>query len=147
MRRQLVGRFGPDVIVDGEVDRALIGEIVFDDREQLVWLENLLHPRVAAEYLDWRARLAELPEPPDVCVTEVPLLYEVSAQDRFDAVVLVTAPDAVRAARTTVPVEQRSDRLIPDAEKALLADYVYVNTGSLEELDGFVVSVLENLRQ
>src|SRR5437763_6312157 len=60
VRRALVERFGPEVLVGAEVDRAAIGEIVFDDREELVWLEQLLHPRVAQEYLEWRDRLAQL---------------------------------------------------------------------------------------
>src|SRR4051794_961696 len=78
VRGALIGRFGPRVILeDGEVDRRAIGEIVFENREELVWLEQLLHPRVAQEYYDWRDRLARLPEPPAVCATEVPLLYEV----------------------------------------------------------------------
>jgi dephospho-CoA kinase len=135
------------VIVDGEVDRAAIGEIVFDDRDELVWLEQLLHPRVAREYLEWRERLAELPDPPAVAATEVPLLYEVGAQERFDAVVLVTAPEEVRTARTEVSVAQRSPRLIPDEEKAKRAAFVYENTGSLEDLDRFVASVIENLTE
>ena len=134
-------------MADGEVDRAAIGEIVFEDRDELVWLEQLLHPRVAREYLAWRDQLAALPDPPEVCVTEVPLLYEVGADERFDAVVLITAPKQLRIARTDVPVEQRSDRLIPDEEKAKRADFVYGNTGSLEDLDGFVASVLDNLRR
>jgi dephospho-CoA kinase len=145
VRAALVERFGPGVIVDGEVDRAAIGEIVFDDRDELVWLEQLLHPRVAREYLEWRERLAELPEPPAVAATEVPLLYEVGAEERFDAVVLVTAPEKLRIARSDVPVEQRSPRLIPDEEKAKRADFVYRNAGSLEDLDRFVASVVENL--
>jgi dephospho-CoA kinase len=134
-------------MADGEVDRGSIGEIVFGDREQLAWLEQLLHPRVAREYLEWRDRLAGLTEPPEVCATEVPLLYEVAADERFDAVVLITAPKQLRIARTDVPVEQRSDRLIPDEEKAKRADFVYRNTGSLEDLDEFVSSVLDNLRR
>jgi len=147
VRAALVERFGPEVMADGEVDRAAIGEIVFEDRDELVWLEQLLHPRVAREYLAWRDQLAALPDPPEVCVTEVPLLYEVGADERFDAVVLITAPKQLRIARTDVPVEQRSDRLIPDEEKAKRADFVYRNTGSLEDLDGFVASVLDNLRR
>jgi len=133
--------------VDGEVDRAAIGEIVFDDRDELVFLEQLLHPRVAREYLAWRERLAELPEPPVVAATEVPLLYEVGAEERFDAVVLITAPEKLRTARTDVPVAKRSPRLIPDEEKAKRADFVYRNIGSLEDLDRFVASVIENLAE
>jgi len=80
-----------------------------------------------------------------VCATEVPLLYEVGAEDRFDVVVVVTAPPELRKERVGVQVDERSARLIPDEEKMARADYAYVNDGSLEELDAFVASVLEQL--
>jgi dephospho-CoA kinase len=131
---------------DGEIDRRKVGEIVFGDSEALAWLEALLHPRVSAEYFRWREELGRLPDPPAVCVTEVPLLYEVGAETRFDKVVLITAPRMLRDARARVPTAGRSERLIDDREKAKRADYVYVNTGTLEELDGWVAGVMEELR-
>jgi dephospho-CoA kinase len=148
VRRELLGRFGERILDGaGEIDRAAIAEIVFHDPEGLAWLEGLLHPRVTREYLEWREQLAELPNPPAVCATEVPLLYEVGGQDRFDVVVVVTAPAEVRAARTTVPAEQREPRLLPDAVKVAQADYAYVNDGSLDELDAFVACVMHELTE
>ena len=58
-------------------DRARIAAVVFEDAESLAFLEALLHPLVSREYLTWRDQLAALDDPPPVCVTEVPLLYEV----------------------------------------------------------------------
>ena len=84
---------------DGDPDRERIALRVFDDREALDFLEKLLHPLVSREYMAWREQLAELPNPPQVCVTEVPLLYEVGAETRFDKVVVITAPsEAARGA-------------------------------------------------
>ena len=146
VQRALVDRLGDRVLDDtGQVDRGAIAEIVFADEEALQWLEGLLHPLVVREYLDWREQLGELENPPAVCVTEVPLLYEVGGQDRFDSVVVVTAPPEVRASRTEVAVAEREPRLLPDTVKVAQADFAYVNDGSLEELDAFVASVLEEL--
>ena len=146
VRRQLVERFGDEILDDfGQMDRGAIARLVFDDRKQLEWLERLLHPRVTQEYLDWREQLGRLPNPPQVCVTEVPLLYEVGGQERFDKVVVITAPPDVRAARSSVEVAPREGRLIPDEEKAKRADFVYVNDGTLEELDAFVADVMQKL--
>jgi dephospho-CoA kinase len=148
VRRQLLERFGERVLdATGQVDRSAIAGLVFADPEALSWLEGLLHPRVVAEYLAWRERLAELDEPPPVCVTEVPLLYEVGGQDRFDVVVVVTAPPAVRAARTQIPAEEREPRLLPDSVKVAQADFSYVNDASLEELDAFVAGVMRELER
>jgi dephospho-CoA kinase len=146
VRETLRERFGDAIFADdGDVDRGAIAEIVFADREALDWLEGLLHPLVVDEYLSWRERLAELDDPPRVSATEVPLLYEVGGEDRFDAVVVVTAPPKVRGARSEVAAEQREPRLLPDPVKIAQADFAYVNDGSLEKLDDFVQAVLREL--
>ncbi len=146
VKRALVERFGEDALgADGRPDRGRIGRLVFGDGEALAFLEGLLHPLVAREYLAWREQLAQLPSPPSVCVTEVPLLYEVGGESRFDKVVVITAPAKLRDARRTVPRDDRDARLSSDEEKAKRADFVYVNTGSLEELDAWVVGVLGEL--
>jgi dephospho-CoA kinase len=143
----MVARLGEQILGDdGEIDRSRVAERVFGDREALAWLENLLHPKVSAEYLRWREQLAELSNPPPVTVTEVPLLYEVGGETRFDKVVVITAPAKLREARARVPLAGRSERLLPDAEKLKRADYSYVNTGSLEELDAWVAGVMAELR-
>jgi dephospho-CoA kinase len=147
VRTAMVEGLGDGILgEDGEIDRSRVAKRVFGDREALAWLEGLLHPKVSAEYLRWRDQVAQLPNPPPVTVTEVPLLYEVGAEGRFDKVVVITAPTKLREARANVSLVGRSDRLLPDREKADRADYVYVNTGSLDELDAWVEGVMEELR-
>jgi dephospho-CoA kinase len=146
VRQELLARFGDRILDEaGGADRAAIADIVFADPDALAWLEGILHPRVAREYLEWREQLGELPNPPAVCATEVPLLYEVGGQERFDVVVVVTAPPEVRGKRTSVPAGQREPRLLPDSVKVAQADFSYVNEGSLEELDAFVADVMREL--
>jgi hypothetical protein len=57
----------------------------------------------------------------------------------------VTAPRKLRDQRTEGRSEGREERLIPDSEKRERADWVFVNTGSLEELDAFVAGVMRDL--
>jgi dephospho-CoA kinase len=147
VKAAMVERLGAEILgEDGDIDRSRVAERVFGDREALEWLEGLLHPKVSAEYLRWREQLAALPDPPAVAVTEVPLLYEVGGATRFDRVVVVTAPTKLREARSSVSLAGRSDRLLPDREKVERADFAYVNTGTLEELDAWVAGVMEELR-
>jgi dephospho-CoA kinase len=146
VKATIVARMGNGIVSpEGEIDRGALGTIVFNDREALLWLEDLLHPLVSAEYLSWRDALADLPVAPKVSVTEVPLLYETGAEERFDKVVVITAPAKLRRARSHVATDDRESRLLPDREKLKLADYSFKNTGSIEELDAFVASVMEEL--
>jgi dephospho-CoA kinase len=146
VRDAVVARMGHGVVSPaGEIDRGALATVVFNDREALGWLEELLHPLVSAEYLQWREQLAELPAAPRVSVTEVPLLYETGSDARFDKVVVITAPSKLRRARSEVVMDDRETRLIPDTEKVQRADFSFKNTGSLEELDEFVKSVMAEL--
>jgi dephospho-CoA kinase len=129
----------------GTSDKAEIREQVVDDREALVWLEGLLHPRVLQRTEAWRDELSARADAPSIAVNEVPLLYEAGAEGRFDAVVVITAPRELRAARAGDRLDEREQRLIPDDEKVERADFAYVNDGSLEELDAFVADVVRTL--
>ena len=146
VRAAVIERFGAGVLdEDGVPDRARIAAIVFEDAEALAFLEELLHPLVSREYLNWREQLANLAERPSVCVTEVPLLYESSSETRFDYVVVITAPRQLREQRRQVPLDNRDARLLDDREKVARAHFHYVNTGTYEDLDAWVAGVMAEL--
>jgi dephospho-CoA kinase len=148
VREAIVRELGEGVLAeDGSIDRSRVAEVVFADRAKLDFLEALLHPKVAAEYLSWREQLGALPDPPEVCVTEVPLLYETGGDERFDKVVVITAPPKLREQRRRVKRDDRELRLLPDREKVKRADFAYVNTGTLEELDAWVAGVMRELTE
>ena len=146
VKEQLVRELGRGILgADGTIDRRRVADVVFADRSKLDFLEGLLHPLVAREYLVWRQQLAELPDPPEVCVTEVPLLYETGGDQRFDKVVVITAPAKLREQRRRVRRDDRDRRLLPDRDKVKRADFAYVNTGTLEDLDRWVAGVMADL--
>jgi dephospho-CoA kinase len=140
LQAALRARWSERVFRDGEVDREEIGRIVFADRTELAWLEAELHPRVRAATDEW---LAE--QTADVAVAEIPLLFETGGEERFDLVVVITAPREVREARRGA-LSEREGRLVPEEEKMRRADFSYVNDGTLEKLDAFVAGVVEELR-
>jgi dephospho-CoA kinase len=135
VRAAIRERWGDDAVGD----RARIGAIVFADRDELAWLEQLLHPPARAAVDAW---IADQQAP--IVVVEVPLLYETGGESRFDKVVVVTAPPEVRHARRG-ELADREARLMPDEEKRRRADFAYVNDGTLAELDAFVAHVVEEL--
>ena len=98
VRDLLHERWGDRVLADGEVDRAAVATIVFEQPEELAWLEGTLFPRVgrADGRLAGRARARDGPE---VAVVEVPLLFEAGIEGVFDATIAVVADEALRAER------------------------------------------------
>jgi dephospho-CoA kinase len=146
VRSAVVERFGPGVLGDdGEIARAAVAARVFSDDIARRWLEQLLHPRVAAALEAWRGEQSAA-DPRALLVHEVPLLFEAGLADRYDAVVLITAPDDVRRARTGERFDARAATQLPEAEKAARADHVYVNDGTLAELERWVADLVARLR-
>ena len=146
VRAKLENRFGSGVLSsEGGIDRAVLGRLVFKQSEGLYFLESVLHPRVIREQRLFREQLAASPDSPPICVIEVPLLYEVRGEGRFDKVVVITASVALRQARAGSRLDEREERLISDAEKVRRADFVFRNDGSLAELEAFVGDVWQQL--
>ncbi|HEX2128619.1 MAG TPA: dephospho-CoA kinase [Solirubrobacterales bacterium] len=146
VRDLLVGRWGSEVAPDGHVDRGKVGAIVFADPEELTWLEGTLHPLVAERTAAWRA---ELPAGAKAAVLEVPLLFETGMESLFDATIAIVAPDEVRAeragARGTSELEARSARQLSQEDKAARATYVVSNTGSIEDLEASLGTILPDI--
>ena len=145
LQTELRDRWGDDVFdADGEVDRAAVAAIVFADRDELDWLESVVHPRVRRAQHAWLEEQRSRPEPPALVVVEIPLLYETGGETHYDKVVALTASPAIREQRRGA-FTGREERLIPDDEKLRRADFAYVNEGTLAELDAFVAGVVEEL--
>jgi dephospho-CoA kinase len=146
VRATVVERFGPGVLDDdGAISRPAVAARVFSDDIARRWLERLLHPLVADELERWRGEQEAL-DPAAVLVHEVPLLYEAGAADRYDAVVLITAPDDVRRARSPERFDERASAQLPEAQKVARAQHVYVNDGTPEELERWVAALVARIR-
>lgn len=147
-------RWGDGVVAaDGSVDRTAIAAIVFVDEAERRWLEGVLHPLVGRAWLAFVEEQRALAAPPEFAVAEVPLLFEAGLEDRYDAVVTITAPLPTRIERTeargtgrTLSAERAAAQM-PEQEKADRADFTFANTGSRDELDAFAGRVLEELRR
>ena len=146
LRGRLAERWGPEVVADGAVNRAKIGETVFADPEELTWLESQIHPLVRERTAEW---LLSLPEETEVAVVEVPLMFEVGSDAVFDTTVAVVTADEVRreraAARGHALVDEREARQLPQAEKAERAEHVVENDGSVEDLERALSALLAKL--
>jgi dephospho-CoA kinase len=144
VREAAAALLGSEIVgPDGEVDRRRVAARVFADPPALRALEELLHPLVAAELERWRGEAEAAGA--RLLVHEVPLLFEAGLEDRYDRVLLVTAPEAVRRARAGERYRARSAHQLPEEEKRARADEVYENAGSQAELEAWVASVAERL--
>jgi dephospho-CoA kinase len=132
-----VGEAFPGVVVDGAVDRTRLAEALGRDGEAFRRLEAIVHPLVLKGRLEDLA--AAQAQGLKLAVLDIPLLFETGGDAAVDAVVVVTAPPAVQAARVLARpgmTRERFDailaRQLPDAEKRRRADFVIDTGGGLE---------------
>ena len=162
----IVAHFGREVVQsDGQLDRKRLAELAFQQGRKRE-LTMLVHPAVIAAQEEWMqalfARHADA-----IAVVESALIFEAEREGtvpgwrkRFDKVVLITAPDAVKITRFVERAgatgEEQREALaadakgriaaqIPDQEKHELADIVIDNGASLEETERAVKKVWESL--
>lgn len=136
----LVDFFGREIVNDDEtINRAKLGAIVFQDKDKLARLNEIVHPCIVQE---GERRLAILREEKSssVVISDIPLLIEGGSQKRFDLIILVYATPEQQLQRLTArngctPEEARL-RLraqLPIDDKIPHADYVIDNSFSPEE--------------
>ena len=141
----------PGVVVEGRVDRALLGARVFGDDAAMKRLEAIVHPLVRAREKAFLEQAAEAGEP--IAVLDIPLLYETGAQGRVDAVLVVTAPEEVQRARVLARPGMSEEtfaailaRQMPDAEKRRRADFVLDTSQGLDPARAAMAELLQQLR-
>ncbi|WP_306883522.1 dephospho-CoA kinase [Amorphus orientalis] len=123
----------PGVVVDGQVDRRLLGERVIGNETEMRRLEALIHPLVREEE---RAFLQRARDSLARCgVLDIPLLFETGRETAVDAVVVVTADAEIQRKRvlgrdgmTVERFEGILSKQMPDSAKRLRAHYL-VDTG------------------
>ncbi|HPE31716.1 MAG TPA: dephospho-CoA kinase [Parvularculaceae bacterium] len=142
----------PEAIVDGAVDREKLAALVLGNPEKLRRLEEIVHPLVSDDRADFLARAES--DHVDIVMLDIPLLFEKSYEEMFDAIVVVSAPADVQRARvlarpgmTEAKFEAILAQQTPDAEKRARADYV-IDTGlPLEETKAQVEGVMSELKR
>jgi dephospho-CoA kinase len=129
--------FGPDYVRDGRVDRARLGELVFNDAGARQRLNAIVHPLVR-EWMAGRTAEAVLGGAA-VVVQDVPLIFENGLERLYSTVILVYVPEHQQLTRLVEGRGIAEDRAraiiatqIPIEEKRKLAHHVIDNSGSRE---------------
>jgi dephospho-CoA kinase len=137
----------PGTVENNVVDRERLGKAVLGDATALKRLETIVHPlvREAEQAFLQRARAANA----RIAVLDIPLLFEVGAEDRVDAIVVVSAPAEVQRARVLSRPgmsEEKFSALVakqmPDAEKRRRAHFLVDTSRSLDSARAQVRGIL-----
>jgi len=142
-------RFGDEIIVNGDIDRKKLAEIVFSDPEARKDLEAIIHPRVQALFAEAVADL----DIDDILIYEIPLLVETGAAAKFDYIITVESDIELRKARLLKKglyisqIEKRMASQATPEEREAIADKVIRNDGDEDSLLRQVENLWEGVLQ
>ncbi|WP_446684534.1 dephospho-CoA kinase [Cyanobacterium sp. HL-69] len=135
--KRIVKRYGSEILLaDVSINRARLGEIIFNDESEKLWLEGQIHPYVRQE-MEREVKESQAP----IMVLSIPLLFEAQMTDLVDEVWVVYADFDTQVARLQrrngLSKESAIARItsqMPLREKLKRADVVIDNSGNIKDL-------------
>jgi dephospho-CoA kinase len=137
----IVNHFGATILLeDGSINRAKLGEIVFNQKSELKILNGIVHPAVRKRMQDKKKSAISRGE--SVVVLDIPLLFESKLTTMVDKTLLVFVDPAVQLERlmkrnkfSEQEARARISSQMPLQEKIYLADAVINNNGTVEQTE------------
>ncbi len=134
---KIVQRYGDEIqLNDGSLNRSKLGEIIFRNFKERLWLESQIHPYVKECFVK---KLQDLNQPTVVLV--IPLLLEAKMTDLVTEIWVVTCSEEEQLQRliqrdrlSTQDAQERINSQLPLKDKIAVADIVLNNTANQDYL-------------
>jgi dephospho-CoA kinase len=145
---QIISAFGDEVLKNGDLDRAALGELVFKDPVKRKQLEQITHPLIRKAF----SKIVESSKGDSIVINQIPLLVESSHDYKFDHVITISASEDVRIERLLKrgmnlnQIKQRLQAQSTDAQREQISDSIIRNDKSQAELLPEVEKVWELLQ-
>lgn len=144
----IVAFFGRDILLeDGSINRARLGEIIFNDLEKRLKLNSIVHPEVRKRMLAKRDQAIEAGE--RLIIMDIPLLFESKLTYMVDKILLVYVDAETQLERlmernhfTKEEAIIRINSQMPLIDKIQLSDAVIDNNGTIEETRNQLIRIL-----
>lgn len=151
--REVLQKFGHGILhSNGTVNRAALGDIVFNDDKKRQILNQIIHPLVRQMWLQL-LRECEADAVTEIVAAAIPLLYEVEAENEFECIVTVGCSETTQKARlvakglTETQAMARIRAQMPLNKKMDRADFVIWNDGSLDVLAKQAETILHRIKE
>lgn len=144
VKEAILARFGSDVFcATGSIDRSVLASYVFNNRQDLLWLEGIIHPLVEAH---WSHQTYANPQ--GFWAIEVPLLFEAHFDDYFDRIACVAVSPEIQRNRlqakgySAKEISIRLESQMSQSRKIKKSDFILLNAASLSFLESQVASMI-----
>ncbi|MDQ0157260.1 dephospho-CoA kinase [Robertmurraya andreesenii] len=145
---EIVAFFGKEILLDDQqINRAKLGEIIFNDEEKRQKLNSIVHPDVRRRMLNKREEAIHKGE--KLIIMDIPLLFESKLTGMVEKVLLVYVDEQTQLQRlmernqfTEEEALARIRSQMPLKDKVPLSDAIINNNGSIEETEAQLNQIL-----
>jgi dephospho-CoA kinase len=139
--QKVIELLGTKILVNRQIDRSKVAQMVFQNDRLLDALEKIIHPAVYGEIEQQYQKQQDSNNQPPLFIAEIPLLFESMGEKSYDSTVAIIANLDLcfqRFAQTTgndrEAFNNRMDKQLSLLSKAIQADYVIMNNDTLSAL-------------
>ncbi len=150
IKRELIQLFGTNAYSDGKINKAFLADKIFNDKDLLVEMNAVIHPKVKTHFKKWIKIQRSL-----YVIYEAAILFENGGYKECDYIITVTAPETVRIQRiiqrdnsTKQSVRAIMDNQWNDAKKVKLSHFVIENkelSQTAKQVKNIHLKILEKL--
>jgi len=130
IKRKLLELFGDEAYVDGKLNRPFLANKIYSDKELLIKMNAIVHPKVKAHFIKWKKK-----QDFEYIIKETAILFENNSYQDCNFVITVTASEEDRIQRVISRDNSSSEKVKAimnnqwsDEEKVKLSNFVIENT-------------------
>ena len=130
VKKQIVDLFGPEIYLEGKLNRKAVSEAVFKERDMLEKLNRIIHPAVFNQFETWARKYNNLP----YIVKEAAIIFESGGDKFLDFVITISAPEELRITRVIKRDQAERKSVLAriknqwnDEQRVKKSDFVIIN--------------------
>jgi len=132
IKNGIISLLGEEAYKDGQFNSKWIGNRVFNEPQLLQKLNNIIHPEVETDFINWCSAQKQYP----YVIKEAAILFETESYKKLNSTILVTAPEPLRIQRVQERSQLNAEEVLKrmqtqwsDEKKLKLASFVVINDG------------------
>ncbi len=129
LKQKIKQLLGEDAYKQNQLNKGFISEKIFNNKVLLKQINALVHPEVALDFNSWLSIQTSV-----YVVKEVAIIFEIAAENQFDYILTVTAPESMRVQRiierdqaSLAKIKALMSNQLQDLEKTAKSDFVIIN--------------------
>ena len=133
LKEQVITHFGAGAYRAGILNRQHLSELVFNSKEKLLLLNELVHPAVARDFAHWKKSHSDQ----KMVIKEAAILFESGSHQKCDFTITVNCLESIRIHRvmnrdntSKELVQARINQQWTDEQRSKKADFTLFNDGS-----------------